>query len=206
MVRVRGAVAVALVAAGCLTLLTTAVLVVDPLFGELPALRAVHVSDGPVRAAAAAVSAATGSEVVAATAAACGLTLLLLRRRGDAVVVGASVAAVLVIVPLLKPVVGRPRPDLWPQTGEASAYSYPSGHAAATAALGLAVLVVLAHRPRSRTAVAAAVTSGLLTSAVAQLVLGRHQPSDLLAGWLLALVCVSVVVAARHAADGRRLP
>jgi undecaprenyl-diphosphatase len=90
--------------------------------------------------------------------------------------------------PVLKELVGRSRPDLWPLPDTVSEYSFPSGHAANTAALAGALLLIL-HSRR-------AWVVGLLVAAVglvglSQLVLGRHYPSDLLAGWLWAAGWIS---------------
>lgn len=116
--------------------------------------------------------------------------LLVLRRPGDAMLFGAAVAVVWAVNPLLKELVGRSRPDLWPLPASVSEYSFPSGHAANTAALAGALLLIL-HTRR-------AWVIGLLLTAVgfvglSQLVLGRHYPSDILAGWLWAAGWISLL-------------
>ncbi|WP_433010131.1 phosphatase PAP2 family protein [Kribbella sp. CA-294648] len=119
------------------------------------------------------------------------LVVLLVRRRpADAMLFGAGVAVVSAVNPLLKELVGRSRPDLWPLPDTVSEYSFPSGHAANTAALAGALLLIL-HSSR-------AWVVGLLLTAVglvglSQLVLGRHYPSDLLAGWLWAAGWISLL-------------
>ncbi|MEU4391405.1 phosphatase PAP2 family protein [Kribbella sp. NPDC023855] len=119
------------------------------------------------------------------------LVVLLVRHRpADATLFGAGVAVVWAVNPLLKELVGRSRPDLWPLPDTVSEYSFPSGHAANTAALAGTLLLILHSRP--------AWVVGLLLTAVglvglSQLVLGRHYPSDLLAGWLWAGAWVAVL-------------
>jgi membrane-associated phospholipid phosphatase len=87
--------------------------------------------------------------------------------------------------PLLKELVGRSRPDLWPLPPDVSEYSFPSGHAANTAALVGALVLIL----RRRLGVILGVCV-LLVVGWAQLALGRHYPSDVLAGCLWALAWV----------------
>jgi undecaprenyl-diphosphatase len=107
------------------------------------------------------------------------------RERREAVAwlaVGAGAAA---LPEILKAVVARPRPILWPWLLPTTGYSFPSGHAVAGAAL-YPLLGWLVLRPRGR-----GVPGYLLGLAVGVFVgLGRlyagvHWPSDVLAGWAL---------------------
>jgi membrane-associated phospholipid phosphatase len=111
--------------------------------------------------------------------------LLHARRAADGAFVAAAVAGAVAGTTALKQLVERPRPDLLTRLDEVSAYSFPSGHAAATAALATAlVLVTTGSRRRLRLGLATAVL--LLVVAAGQLVLALHHPSDVLAGWLWA--------------------
>jgi undecaprenyl-diphosphatase len=125
------------------------------------------------------------------------LVVLLARRRpADAMLFGAGVAVVWAVNPLLKELIGRSRPDLWPLPDSVSEYSFPSGHAANTAALAGALLLVLQSRRRSRPWRVAGVlvaAVGLTIVGLSQLVLGRHYPSDLVAGWLWAGAWISLL-------------
>jgi membrane-associated phospholipid phosphatase len=124
--------------------------------------------------------------------AACVLVVLILKhRRADAVLFTAGVAVVWAINPVLKELVGRSRPDLWPLADPASEYSFPSGHAADTAALALALLMLLSVNHRRMAAFLVVVA--LVVVAWSQLALGRHYPSDILAGWLFAAVWIAVL-------------
>jgi undecaprenyl-diphosphatase len=140
----------------------------------------------------------------AGTAALAGVVVLLLLRRGrrrGAVLCAVSVAGAMLSTTLLKHLVDRPRPGLLPPSVQVSELSFPSGHAAATAAL--AVTVVLALRGR-RTRVVAAVLGTLLVlgTAAVQLLLVRHRASDVVGGWLWAAAWTTAVWAV---SDRRRV-
>jgi undecaprenyl-diphosphatase len=152
--------------------------------------------DGPARA----VDLATGSQVIAVVAALLAGALLLTGRVRDAVFVGLAVGGVLLANPLLKRAVDRPRPDLLAAPGDVSPLSFPSGHAAATAACAVTVVLLAAGTRWSRAVVATAAVLVLGTGA-SQLVLARHHPTDLLGGWLWASAWVlAVAVVLRRSA------
>jgi undecaprenyl-diphosphatase len=92
----------------------------------------------------------------------------------------------LVLSTVIKLVVARPRPTLWPWIVSVSGFSFPSGHAISSAAffplLGWLVLRGRPHGGRWGYAI------GLLVAAyvgTGRLYLGVHWPSDVLAGWAL---------------------
>jgi membrane-associated phospholipid phosphatase len=96
-----------------------------------------------------------------------------------------AVAVVWAGNPLLKGLFARDRPNVRPDAAEVSEYSFPSGHAADTAALGVAL--VMATWPTSwRIPVVFGAAFLVAVVGVSQLTLGRHYPSDILAGWLWA--------------------
>ena len=132
--------------------------------------------------------------------------LLAARRRTAAALFLASVLVVAVVNPLLKTVVDRERPALVEIVGEVSAGSYPSGHAAVSAALiGAAVLVIgRGLRNGSRRVVVTVAMTVLLLIAACQLALGRHYPSDVLAGWLVAGFWLAVLNSRRVSRAPRR--
>lgn len=180
-------------------LVTVAVLVRDPLPGEVRLLRTVHVEDEGWRRLLEAVSDATDLGPLVLVAAVGLGVLVAARRRSDAVLLVAVCAVVWAINPVIKDLVARPRPDLWSLPADVSEHAFPSGHAANTAALVGAALAVLAVGLSGRARVVALGVGAmvLLVVAGAQLALGRHWPSDVLAGWLWAGACLAVVLSVR---------
>jgi len=88
----------------------------------------------------------------------------------------------------LKYVVGRARPVIADAVSHAPGYSFPSGHAANTAAAGTVLVLLLwplLRSPRARYAVLAAVALVIVLTAADRVFLGVHYPSDVLAGVLL---------------------
>jgi membrane-associated phospholipid phosphatase len=88
-----------------------------------------------------------------------------------------------------KQVVQRARPVVDDAVAQAPGYSFPSGHAANTAA-ACAVVTVLVWplvRGRARVVVVAAAGAVVLVTAADRVLLGVHYPSDVVAGVLLGL-------------------
>lgn len=101
--------------------------------------------------------------------------------------------------PLLKLLVGRPRPALPDPVAEASGLAFPSGHALnAALAAGVLVLVFLsgvggrpaATRPVTRVAWYGGALLIALVTGFSRIALGVHWTSDVLAGWLLGTAVV----------------
>lgn len=120
--------------------------------------------------------------------------LLASQRRADAAFFVAAVVVVWAVNPLLKEIVGRARPDLWPLPESISEHSFPSGHAANTAALAGGLVLILRRR-RLATVVGVGV---LLVVGLSQLVLGRHYPSDIIAGWLWAAAWIFLLASLKR--------
>lgn len=135
---------------------------------------------------------ATNPPLLAAAATVIAILLLRAHRRWDTAYFLAAAVVVWLVNPLLKQLFARPRPGLWPTTESVSPYTFPSGHAANTAALLGATLMVLSAG-RRRAAVAAAGGAFVAVVGVGQLVLGVHYPSDVVGGWLWAGAWVALV-------------
>lgn len=128
--------------------------------------------------------------------------LLFLQRRREAVVFAISTAGG-ALNPLLKLIVDRPRPALWPEADRLSTSSFPSGHAASTAALALALIALMWHtRWRVHTIVVG--STGAAIVAMSRLQLGVHYPSDVVAAWIYATIWIIGVHAVARLLDRRR--
>lgn len=138
-----------------------------------------------------AVGVATDSLAIGIAAIVIAAVLVHVGRRSDALVFLAVVGTVLVLNPALKSVIGRPRPDIRFSPESVSSHSFPSGHAAGTAALVGAFLLVASTR-RSRVVTALVGGPVLLVVAFSRLAIGVHYPSDIVGGWLwvASLVCI----------------
>lgn len=188
-------------------LVGAAVALRDPLPGEAAVLRALHAEDGGAAAAAwTAVSDATDLLPLVLVAAVGMVVLVALRRPRSAALVLAAVSVPWTLNPVLKAAIGRERPDLWP-LGDVSEHAFPAGHAANSTALVAAVVLVLLRSGvgrRTTLGVVGVAAALLVLVGVAQLALGRHYPSDVLAGWLWAGAWVALVVSLPLASRRRR--
>lgn len=134
----------------------------------------------------------------------CGIAGLLLCRRQmrRALLIFLSVGGAAALNMILKAIFERPRPDLWDRLVVEHSYSFPSGHAMASAALGLALIAALWT---SRYRWAAIVVGGLYMTVISatRLYLGVHYPSDVIAGWLVSAAWVAIVVASLYTRLGK---
>lgn len=80
--------------------------------------------------------------------------------------------------------------------------SFPSGHATVAMSIGLTAVLVAPHALKLVTAIGAAGYAAVI--GVALLALGWHYPSDVAAGYLVALAWAAAAGAAVIALDGRR--
>jgi membrane-associated phospholipid phosphatase len=125
-------------------------------------------------------------------AAALVLLALARRRLRTAIVVAVILAGANVSTQLLKPALAKP--EVFPGVETAT---WPSGHATAAMSLVLCLLLVVPVRLRP----AAAAVGGLFALAVVYsiLILGHHEPSDVLGGFLMAGAWTALGVAALRA-------
>ena len=105
----------------------------------------------------------------------------------------------------LKPSVGRVRPELWPRPGfEQRGFSFPSGHAVASATFyPLMALLVARRRPSWRASAWLMGVAFALYIGFGRLYLGVHWPSDVLAGWTLGGLQVALAALWLRRADGQ---
>lgn len=106
-----------------------------------------------------------------------------------------SVSGAAILASLLKNLVQRHRPGLWTTVASHATYSFPSGHATQSMAIALALVILLRSSKRLRTICTVCIASVLLV-AFCRMYLGHHFPTDILAGWLLALAWIAALVLA----------
>jgi membrane-associated phospholipid phosphatase len=127
---------------------------------------------------------------------------LLRRRPRVALAVLPTMAAASVTTELLKPLLAQPRYSDWfGSSGHIGAASWPSGHA--TAAMTVALCAVLVAPPVLRPLAALLGTGLAVGVSYSLLVLGWHFPSDVLGGFLVAGLWVSLTVSGLWWADRR---
>ena len=116
------------------------------------------------------------------------VTLVLTKRIRSAAFFAAAIS-VAALVPVLKELVDRPSPFPMPDDP-----SFPSGHATASMAVAAGIVVLL---PPGRWRWVAGIAGAVLVTAVGVAVVtdSGHWPSDVLAGWCLALGWVAALTA-----------
>lgn len=124
-------------------------------------------------------------------------------RRRDAALLAATVIGATLLNTALKAVFQRDRPDFWEHLVVENSFSFPSGHAMASMSLA-AALVVIAWRTRWRWPAIVLGVVYVLVVGISRIYLGVHFPSDILAGWCVALLWTTVVVVVLDGASRRR--
>ena len=114
------------------------------------------------------------------------------KRRHPALLLAFGVGGAAAANVVLKALFQRERPSLWHPSVVETSFSFPSGHAMASAALAACVIVIL-WRTRYRwvAVVTGAIVVGLI--GLSRLYLGVHYPSDVLAGWCASIAWVTIV-------------
>ena len=132
-------------------------------------------------------------------AAALVVVALLRRRPRTALAVALILGGANVSTQLLKPALALP-----PEFPGMETATWPSGHA--TAAMSLVLCLLLVVPPRLRPAAGAAGGLAVLAIVSSILILGHHEPSDILGGFLMAGAWTGLGVAALRAAAPERDP
>ena len=106
-----------------------------------------------------------------------------------------AVVTMLVVQPMVKELVDRPRPspELVEVRAEATSMSFPSGHSMSTTTVWGAVAGIAWVGGRRRLAVGAAVP--VVVTFLASGVQGLHWPSDAAAGTMLGAIAAAAIVA-----------
>ncbi|MEO5498987.1 MAG: phosphatase PAP2 family protein [Candidatus Saccharimonadales bacterium] len=138
--------------------------------------------------------------VVGVTVLTVGLATLLytrkMRQRAAILVTGVGGAAFLNI--LLKTVFQRDRPELWERIVTENSFSFPSGHAMASSALALSIIVIFWPTRWRWIAVIGSLVYVIII-AFTRLYLGVHYPTDIVAGWMVSAAWIgSIVVAVNY--------
>ena len=167
----------------------------ETLIVDTAILRAVHAMSTPFLDAVVPIVTDIGGVAggILLTAFVCGLFLLRDQRR-RAVIIALSVAGAAGLNAILKAMFERSRPDLWDRLVVEHSYSFPSGHAMASAALGISLAAVL-WNSRWRWWGAAAGLGYMVLIGFTRLYLGVHYPTDIIAGWCVSAAWVAIVIA-----------
>jgi membrane-associated phospholipid phosphatase len=101
-----------------------------------------------------------------------------------------STAGAAILCGLAKKLMQRHRPDLWHLASPHASFSFPSGHAAQSMAIVVALLLLAT--PARRSALLIPGLAFIALVGVCRVYLGLHYPTDILAGWMLSLswVCL----------------
>lgn len=115
--------------------------------------------------------------------------LIARRHHADALWLFATIGSGRLMVEAMKALIARPRPPLADRLTEVSTHSFPSSHAAGTLLTWLAIAMMFPALRRWLLPFALIMAAGIGWSRIA---LGVHWPSDVLAGYGLALLWVGV--------------
>ena len=122
----------------------------------------------------------------------CGVLLWRAAWADCVLVAGVGVAAA-VLSPVLKHLIGRPRPPVDDRLLEVTSPAFPSGHSLGASALIGIVAVVVCGRMVQRWAIrltALLAAAFVLVVGLSRVYLGVHWPTDVLAGWALGALLV----------------
>jgi len=120
------------------------------------------------------------------------VVLAVLRKYREAVFAAISLGGSSLLNIGAKLAFARERPSLWDSIAPETSYSFPSGHAMGSMTLAC-VLFLLAWNTRWRWPVAALMVPFVVLVGLSRVYLGVHYPSDILAGWAVAMAWVATV-------------
>lgn len=96
-----------------------------------------------------------------------------------------STAGAALLAGIAKKVVQRHRPELWEFASHHASFSFPSGHA--TQSMAFVIALLLLAPPAKRKIIFLLGTAWIFLVGICRLYLGMHYPTDVFAGWALAL-------------------
>ncbi|TAE58900.1 MAG: phosphatase PAP2 family protein [Nostocales cyanobacterium] len=159
----------------------------DGFFWDVPILMAIHSTASSKLDAIAVVLTKWGSFWTAfPILSAISLVLLYKHRWKTFAYVSITAVGNLIINHTAKEIIQRSRPDLWVSKAPEFDYAFPSGHAMTSMTLVSILLILTWDRPYKWLIVTIG-SSYLLVIAWTRLYLGVHFPSDIFAGWMVAL-------------------
>jgi membrane-associated phospholipid phosphatase len=141
----------------------------------------------------------TGAALVAVALAGGGVLAAVARSVAPPLLVLAAIAGMAITVFSVKVLIARPRPAPALAAYAEDGYGFPSGHTANTTTVYLMLAVLTWIVVRTLWIRVAATATAVLVSVVvgvSRVVLGVHSPTDVLAGWVLAVSWVIIVIAA----------
>lgn len=114
------------------------------------------------------------------------------RRMRDAFFLTLAIVGVVIVNLLVRTVVQRHQSDVWGTFAPTFDFGFPSSQAADTMAIAL-VFAILAWKTPWRWPIIGPAILYVLAGGLSRISLGLHYPSDILAGWALALAWVTAV-------------
>lgn len=120
-----------------------------------------------------------------------------------AAIIAAGVGGAALASVALKLVFERPRPDLWEWIVTETSFSFPSGHSVASASLAISLMIVFWYT-KWRTVALIGGAFYVALVGFSRMYLGVHYPTDVIGGWLLALVWMPFIAAALYFSTARR--
>ncbi|MEO5949493.1 MAG: phosphatase PAP2 family protein [Candidatus Saccharimonas sp.] len=118
--------------------------------------------------------------------------LLYKKQRRNSLLLVAGVGGAAVANLILKALFQRDRPSLFDPSVVETSFSFPSGHAMASSALILCVILIFWHT-KWRWLVTLIGAIVVLAISVSRLYLGVHYPTDIIAGWCASTAWVAIV-------------
>lgn len=166
----------------------------EPIFGDSEILQWIHAHATPFwDAFFLAITTLGNAEVIIPVALAVCALLWYLKKRTYAVIVLFAFGGSGIANFLLKLLFSRERPAFWQSAITETSYSFPSGHAMASAALIIALIYIL-WTTKWRIASLILGAALIVLIGTSRLYMGVHYPTDVLAGWMVALLWVTTVV------------